>query len=65
METPNQEPVVENAKLDTLTLQLKESLKYELLKRENRELKEEVARLRAELKKTKNSKAFIKLIKDS
>jgi uncharacterized small protein (DUF1192 family) len=51
--------------VDTLTLQLRESLKYELLKRENRELKEEVARLRAELKKTKNSKAFIKLIKDS
>jgi DNA repair ATPase RecN len=41
METSNQKSGV-----DTLTLQLKESIKYELLKRENKALKEEIARLK-------------------
>lgn len=59
MEKPNQTP-----RVDTLTLQLRESIKYELLKRENRLLKEQVARLRQELKKTKDSETFIRTIKN-
>lgn len=54
METPNQS--------DTLTIQLQKSIEFELLKRENRELKKEVTRLRLALKKSKESEAFIKVI---
>jgi cell shape-determining protein MreC len=48
--------------VDTLTLQLRESINYELLKRENKALREENVRLRAKLEKVKSSKTFIKIL---